>query len=106
MRNDGGPTDCQSDSAQIGGLHELLQVMLTKLSTLEADVGELRREARSKGRPRPFLSLREAARRLGVSRNSTLADLIGDRRVKTVRINGKVKVPAAEVERLIREATR
>jgi excisionase family DNA binding protein len=79
--------------------------MTTRLDALRTEMSELR-SGQPKVSPRPFLSLREAARRLGVSRNSTLVDLIADRRIKTVRVNGRVKVPASEVERVIREASR
>ncbi len=81
----------------------LLADVVRRLDALQAEVRELRPR---RPNPRPLLSLREAARRLGVSRNSTLAGLIHDRRIKTVRVAGRIKVPAVEVERLIREGAR
>jgi excisionase family DNA binding protein len=50
-----------------------------------------------------LLSAREAARRLGVSRGKTIAALIDSGRLRTVTVNGRVRIPASEVERLARE---
>lgn len=83
-----------------------IQQVCERLAALESEVRALRGAVKPRQAGKAFLSLREAARRLGVSRNSTLADLISDRRIKTVRLNGRLKVPAAEVERLIRETGR
>ncbi len=83
-----------------------LAEVVRRLDELRDEVVALRREGRPRRVGQPLLSLREAARRLGVSRNSTLVDLIRDRRIRTTKVNGRVRVPAAEVERLIREATR
>jgi excisionase family DNA binding protein len=47
-----------------------------------------------------LLSLREAARRLGVDRSTTLRGLIRTGQLGIVEVNGKHKVPASEVERL------
>jgi len=52
---------------------------------------------------RRLLSLSEAARQLGVSRNKTLHQWIRDRRIKIVTVEGRQKVPVAEVERLSAE---
>lgn len=87
-------------------VQETLSEVLARLDALQAEVVALRREARPRKAGQPLLSLREAARRLGVSRNSTLADLISDRRIRTTKINGRVRIPAAEIERLIHEAGR
>lgn len=83
-----------------------LEDVLARLDVLLAEVVALRREARPHKAGQPLLSLREAARRLGISRNSTLVDLISDRRIRTTKIAGRVRIPAAEVERLIHEASR
>lgn len=50
-----------------------------------------------------LLSQREAARLLGVSRNSTLRALITNGQLKTVQKGGSTMVPRSEVERLARE---
>jgi excisionase family DNA binding protein len=50
-----------------------------------------------------LLSAREAARRLGVSRGATIAELIAAGKLRTVRVNGRERIPASEVERLARE---
>src|SRR6266545_8300192 len=69
-----------------------------RLARLEAANEPMRAECR-------LLSMREAARRLGVSRTRTLPDLIRDRRIRTVTVNGRPKVPMEEVERVEREGT-
>jgi excisionase family DNA binding protein len=50
-----------------------------------------------------LLSAREVARRLGVSRGKTIGVLIDTGKIRTVVVNGRVKIPASEVERLTRE---
>lgn len=47
-----------------------------------------------------ILSLRQAAAKLRVDRNTTLKRLIHSGQLKTVTVNGQTKVAAAEVERL------
>jgi hypothetical protein len=49
---------------------------------------------------RRLLSKREAARRLGVDRNTTLRDLIDLGDIRTAVIAGRVKIPASEIDRL------
>jgi excisionase family DNA binding protein len=80
--------------------------------TVQRTVGEmvsqLRAELRAllslgKRQGKVLLSLREAARRLGVDRNSTLRELIQNGRLRVVSANGKLRVPATEVERLALE---
>jgi excisionase family DNA binding protein len=53
--------------------------------------------------PAKLLSLRKAAKLLGVCRNTTLALMIQDRRIKTVMVAGQRRIPLAEVERIERE---
>jgi len=55
------------------------------------------------GRKKLILSKREAAKLLGVGRNKTLHELIARGLLKTVVVNGHVKVPRADVERIARE---
>lgn len=50
-----------------------------------------------------FLSVAEAARRLGVSRNETMDQLIDTKALRTVVIGDKRKVPASEIDRADRE---
>jgi excisionase family DNA binding protein len=52
-----------------------------------------------------LLSKREAARRLGIDRGTTLEDLVRTGRLRTVlALTGKgIRVPSAEVARLLRE---
>jgi excisionase family DNA binding protein len=49
------------------------------------------------------LSRRQAARRLGVSRGRTLDLLIQEGVIRTVRIGSRIKIPLAEIERLLQE---
>jgi hypothetical protein len=50
-----------------------------------------------------LLSLREAARRLGIDRSTTLADLIRNGRIKVVQKNSRPVIPAGEIERIERD---
>ena len=52
-----------------------------------------------------LLSKKEAARRLGVDRATTLEGLIASGNIKTVPFNGRVRIPLAEVERILSEGT-
>jgi excisionase family DNA binding protein len=55
---------------------------------------------------RRLLSIATAAQRLGVSRNTTMRYLIQDRRIRTIKLNGRVRIPASEVERVEAEGFR
>lgn len=50
--------------------------------------------------PKLLLSKSEAAKALGISRNSTLEDLIRLKLLQTVKVNKRLKIPRFEVERL------
>lgn len=79
------------------------------LARLIAETARFREELKglvsraSAKRAHQLLSLREAARRLGVDRGTTLAELIEQRRLRVVHVNGRPRIPAAEVERLAQE---
>ncbi len=47
-----------------------------------------------------LLSKREAAKRLGIDRGTTLEYLIETGRLRTVTIVGRVRIPVAELDRL------
>ncbi len=47
-----------------------------------------------------LLSLSEAARRLGISRSTTLKQLIASGALYTVKVNQRVRIPAQEINRL------
>ena len=49
---------------------------------------------------RRLLSKREAARRLGIDRGTTLQDLINRGEIRTVVLAGRAKIPASEIERI------
>jgi excisionase family DNA binding protein len=75
---------------------------------LRSAVGKDERERASSamskaGKKKLILSKREAAKLLGVGRNQTLHDLIARGLLRTVVVNGQVKVPRADVERIARE---
>jgi excisionase family DNA binding protein len=53
-----------------------------------------------------LLSKREAARRLGIDRGSTLQALIDSGKIQTVRLAGRERIPVAEIERLSRPESR
>ncbi len=50
-----------------------------------------------------LLSKKEAARRLGVDRATTLAQIILTGRIKTVDVNGHQRIPVSEIERILSE---
>jgi len=50
-----------------------------------------------------LLSKKEAARLLGVDRATTLEDWLSTGRIKAVDLDGRVRIPRAEVERIINE---
>ena len=52
------------------------------------------------GRQRRLFSKRRAAKLLGVDRSTTLERMIQNGEIGTVRVNGRVMVPAAELERV------
>lgn len=50
-----------------------------------------------------LVSKKEAARRLGVDRATTLSQFITSGRIKTVEINGHQRIPVSEIERILSE---
>jgi excisionase family DNA binding protein len=82
---------------------EELAEQLDRVERLLLDL--VRERGASRAANAPPLSKREAARRLGIDRGTTLEDLIRERKLQTVpALNGKgVRIPAHEVERLRRE---
>ena len=70
------------------------------LAAMQAELRSLRIQIRGRSSPRQVLSLREAARQLGIDRNRTLKALLASGQVRTVQVNGKKKIPASEVDRL------
>jgi excisionase family DNA binding protein len=88
--------------------------LLREMRLLQAAVAELLIEVRiSRSQPPParkpidcskaLLSLAEAARIIGVDRKTTLADLIAAGEIETVPGTRGMRIPRAEVERLVRE---
>jgi excisionase family DNA binding protein len=86
----------------IEGIHADLQEIKAALTTIASALTQERE-------PRPphqhaipnaqLLSLRQAARRLGVDRNTTLAKLIRTGQLRGVEAGGRLRIPAAEIER-------
>lgn len=68
--------------------------------TLARLEGKLDRLLAAKGTPRVMLSMSEAARRLGVSRNDTLHELIATKQIRTVTVRGRTRIPLSEIERV------
>lgn len=52
-----------------------------------------------------LLSKRRAAAMLGIGRCSTLETLIAEGKIRTVSVDGRVRIPLAEVERVAAEGT-
>ncbi len=72
-----------------------------EVAALAEQVGTLvRRREPQVGAP---VSLREAARRLHISKSRSLTPAIAAGTVRTVRVGGRTKVPADELQRLARE---
>lgn len=84
---------------------ELLRDVHRALEQLLAEVRLLARLTQGNAGDRALLTLRAAARRLGVDRGTTLANMIADREIRTVRLKGKLRIPASEIERICREGT-
>lgn len=61
--------------------------------------------SRLDGKTGPFLSVGELAERLGVSR-STAYNLVRDRAVPTIRLRGKIQVPASALDRWLEDRER
>ena len=80
---------------------DLFQPLFDVLKEVVQDLDALHGERRKKSLR--LLSLSEAARRLGVSRNGTLHCWIRDRRIAAVKVGGRLKISVAEVERVSTE---
>lgn len=55
--------------------------------------------------PKLLLSVREAARLLGVGRGSTFAEMMRTGEIRVVKVAGRIKVPRSEVDRIVRDGT-
>ncbi len=77
-----------------------LEELLATVRRLEAKVDELGAELgrRRRGADAAVLSKRQAARRLRIGKEY-LDELIGAKVIRTVTVNGQLRIPAAEVER-------
>lgn len=75
------------------------------LSAINTKLDVLLRERRPGTKAKRFLSMREAARQLGISRDKALHDLIVSKRIRTVQVNGVTKIPASEIERIAQFGT-
>ena len=71
------------------------------IARLEKKLDELLAQKRKP--KRALLSFSQAAAILGVSRNDTLHEWVAAGRVKAVKVNGRWKIPATEIERIQRE---
>jgi hypothetical protein len=82
-------------------IFQTLNEILTELREIKDYVLDLR--ARNRRPEKVLLSLQAAAARLGVSRNSTLLEMIERKQIRTVDANGKRRIPAFEIERVAAE---
>lgn len=80
-----------------------LERLTTTLGQIELRLGALERTRRELGGTKELLSLRESAKRLGISRGTTLRDLILDKRIRLVHIGNSVRIPVSEIARVIKE---
>jgi excisionase family DNA binding protein len=78
--------------------------LLAEIATLKARVDALEAEKRQSSSR--LLSKREAARRLGIDRGTTLELLIETKQLRLVRAGKRERIPEPEVERLVREGYR
>jgi hypothetical protein len=76
-----------------------MALVLQELRRLNQRMDELVKASKPRDSKR-LLSQAEAARRLGVCPDKTLPKLIAQRQLKPVMVNGKPKIPAAQVEQL------
>ncbi|HYH99798.1 helix-turn-helix domain-containing protein [Hyalangium sp.] len=86
----------------IEGIREELREIKAALTIIAGALTQEREPSPPHQPPIPnaqLLSLREAARRLGVDRNTTLAKLIRTGQLRTVETSGRLRIPAAEIER-------
>jgi excisionase family DNA binding protein len=84
------------------GIHQELREIKAALTTIASVLTMELEQPPGHHHPHPdakLLSLREAARRLGVDRNTTLRALIRTGQLRTVNTGGRPRIPAAEVER-------
>lgn len=88
------------------GMTSDTEEVLRKLDALDKRLAVIERHCARTASPRELLSFREAAKRLGISRGTTLRDLILDRRVRLAKVGGSVRIPASEIARVIKELQR
>ncbi|MBX7115915.1 MAG: helix-turn-helix domain-containing protein [Myxococcaceae bacterium] len=68
---------------------------------IRKEVRSLKKQTKKAAKPlRLMVSHREAARLLGIDRGSTLKSLIETGHVRTVKANGRTRIPLEEVQRL------
>lgn len=75
------------------------------MADLEDVLTELRALRRERAAPKALMSFRSAATYLGIDRKTTLRTLVADGRIRTVLVNGRVKIPFVEVQRVATEGT-
>lgn len=78
-----------------------MEQLLAEIAELKARVEAL--ESAKRRSSVRLLSKREAARRLGIDRGTTLEILIHTKQLKLVHAGKRKRIPEPEVERLVRE---
>lgn len=81
-----------------------MEQLLAELADLKARVAAL--ESQKRRTSSRLLSKREAAKRLGIDRGTTLELLIQTKQLRLVRAGKRQRIPEPEVERLVREGYR
>lgn len=95
----------EPSSPEAQDVAHVMEQVLAALARIEARLDQQARTRPRRSEPCRLLSLRAAAKMLGVDRGTTLRELIDAGHVHTVVVHGKTKVPASEVERIEREGT-
>lgn len=78
---------------------------MVDLEDVMSELKSLRTTLAERQTPKALMSFRAAAKYLGVDRKTTLRVLVDAGKVRTVLVNGHVKIPFVEVQRIANEGT-
>lgn len=78
---------------------------MVALEDVMAELVSLRTTLEERQPPKALMSFRAAAKYLGVDRKTTLRALADAGKIRTVMVNGHVKIPFVEVQRIASEGT-
>lgn len=88
------------DSLRFESLRAAFQEVKAELVALRSVVSRMSSAA---VHPRQLLSLRAAAKQLGVDRTKVIAKLVREGRVRVVLVNNRPRIPASELVRIAQE---